>query len=116
MKFLTFDNIYKVVTLVAVGYLIFQVLSIFNVSSKQIQKIEDSQKQIEQSAKDVIANHNKTQAIADSIDQIHIKEIQSLTTEIKTLKVQLKSVETEIKSYKDVFDKNKVDLPNPWQK
>lgn len=116
MKFPSFDNIYKGIVIIAIGYLIFNVLSIINISGKNIDKIEKSQQEIMQSAKDIIAQQEKRMAKADSIDQVRIQKIQDLTNQITTLQGQVKSVQTEIKSYKQVFDKNKVDLPNPWQK
>lgn len=116
MKLPSFDNIYKGLVIIAIGYLIFNVLTILNISGKNIDKIENSQKEIMQSAKEIIANHEKRMAKADSLDQVRIKEIRDLKDQIVTLQSQVKSVQTEIKSYKQVFDKNKVDLPNPWQK
>ena len=114
--FKNFDNVFKDVVLIAIGYLIYSVLGIFNMSSKNIQKIEDSQKLIMQNAKDIIAHHDKNARIADSLDNYHIKQIEELNTQLKDMKAQLKKVETEITNYKTTFDNNKVDLPNPFVK
>jgi septal ring factor EnvC (AmiA/AmiB activator) len=114
-QFFTFDNIYKIVVIIAIGYLIFSVLSIFNLSSKNIDKIDKAQQEIMQSAKDIMARQEKALQKADSIDQIRIDEIKKLTTEVSSLKGQIKTVEREITSYKKTFEQNKIDLPNPWK-
>lgn len=114
MKF-SFDSAYKLLTVIAIGYLIFNVLSLMNISSKNIDKIEQSQQLIMQNAKDIIAKHDKAVLKADSIDQVRLQHLQDLTNQITGLQGQLKSVQTELRNYKQTFDKNKVDLPNPWQ-
>jgi len=115
MKFLTFENAYKCIVIIAIAYLVYSVLGIANLSSKNIDKIEKSQELIMKSAEDIIKNHDKAAAVADSLDKVHIKQIEDLTTQLNVVQTQLKSVQSEIKSYKTAFDKNKVDLPNPWQ-
>lgn len=114
-KLPSFDSVFKILTLVAIGYLIFNLLSIFNVTSKKIDDIKENQKKLEESAQTLIVNHNKAAKTADSLDNVHIQQIKTLNDKIFGLETQLKSVQNDIRNYKQVFDKNKVDLPNPWQ-
>lgn len=115
-KLPSLESIIKVVELVAIGYLIFSVLSIFNVSSKNIDEIKKSQQMIMDSEKHIIENHNRARVTADSLDKARIQQIQALTDKIGSLQTQLTTVQTDLRNYKSVFDKNKIDLPNPWQK
>jgi uncharacterized protein (UPF0335 family) len=112
---LTFDNIYKVIVIIAIGWLAFSALSFFNTSSKKLDRIEQSQIEVMQKAKDVLLHNQKFLQKTDSLDKIKNEQIKNLLQDISSVRNETKRLNESINSYKKTFDKNKINLPNPWK-
>ena len=115
IKNISFDSIYKVIVIVAIGWLTFSALSFFNISSKRLDKIEQSQKDVMIKAEQIILNNQKILQHADSLDKIKTAEINGILQEVNSIRSETKRLNESINSYKKTFDKNKIDLPNPWK-
>lgn len=115
IKNISFDSIYKVIVIIAIGWLTFSALSFFNVSSKRLDKIEQSQKDVMIKAEEVIKSNEKMLLKADSLDKIKANAIKGILTEVNSVRNETRKLNESINSYKKTFDKNKIDLPNPWK-
>lgn len=115
IKNISFDSIYKVIVIIAIGWLIFSTLSFFNVSSKRLDRIEQSQKEVMIKAQEVLLNNQKVLQKADSLDKLKTEAINGILKEVSSVRTETRKLNESINSYKKTFDKNKIDLPNPWK-
>ncbi len=106
----------NVISIIALGYLTFSILSIFNVSSKRIDKIEKSQQIITEKAEKIILSQERMLHKADSIDSLQSLKLYQITQKISGVEKNQKETQANIGKLREGIIKNRVDLPNPWEK
>lgn len=109
------NKIFHIITIIAIGYLVYSLLSIGNSTAARFDRIEKSQQEIMKKSAALEKATNELIHKSDSLDQEKKKQIDQLVSQVDGLRIQTAIIHNNVLKYKDMFDKNKIDLPNPWK-
>ena len=109
------NKIFHVITIIAIGYLVYSLLSIGNSTAARFDRIEKSQQLIMQKSAALEKATNVLIHKSDSLDAAKMQQIEHIMVQVDGLRTQTEIIHNNVLKYRDMFDKNKINLPNPWK-